>query len=290
MHVRPNRTTNPARDVGLLPYGAVVTRLSPETYLDHIRTESARFREVLAGCDPAARVPSCPDWSAADLLWHLATVQRWWAEVVTARPTRPEEIDSPRPDSYDELLATFDEWSAELARVLEAADPAQEAWNWSDDHTVGFILRRQAHEALVHRVDAELVAGARTDLDPLLASDGVHECLAVMYGGCPPWGRWEAGEGLVRVDVTDTGEEFWVQFGIFSGTDPDSGTTYADEEDFHVVEAPEDPEVEPDVVIDGTAAALDLWLWSRDGDQELSVVGDQGVLERFRAIVGSPIN
>ena len=70
----------------------------------------------------------------------------------------------------------------------------------------------------------------------------------------------------MRVDVTDTGEEFWVRFGIFSGTDPDSGTTYADEEDFHVVDAPEDPEVEPDVVVDGTAAALDLWLWSRGGD------------------------
>ena len=54
--------------------------------------------------------------------------------------------------------------------MLEAADPAEEAWNWSDDHTVGFILRRQAHEALVHRVDAELAAGDRTDLDPLLAS------------------------------------------------------------------------------------------------------------------------
>ena len=267
-----------------------MTRLPPETYLDHIRTESARFREALATCDPAARVPSCPDWDAADLLWHLATVQRWWAEVVAARPTRPEEIDPPRPESYDELLATFDDWSAELARVLEAADPAQEAWNWSDDHTVGFILRRQAHEALVHRVDAELVAGARTDLDPLLASDGVHECLAVMYGGCPPWGLWEPGEDLVRVDVTDTGEEFWVRFGVFSGTDPDSGTSYADEEDFHVVDAPEDADVEPDAVLDGTAAALDLWLWSRGGDEDLSVVGDPAVLERFRAIVGSPIN
>ena len=267
-----------------------MTRLPPETYLDHIRTESARFREALATCDPAARVPSCPDWDAADLLWHLATVQRWWAEVVAARPTRPEEIDPPRPESYDELLATFDDWSAELARVLEAADPAQEAWNWSDDHTVGFILRRQAHEALIHLVDAELVADARTDLDPLLASDGVHECLAVMYGGCPPWGRWEPGEGLVRVDVTDTGEEFWVRFGVFSGTDPDSGTSYADEEDFHVVDAPEDADVEPDAVLDGTAAALDLWLWSRGGDEDLSVVGDPAVLERFRAIVGSPIN
>ena len=42
----------------------------------------------------------------------------------------------------------------------------------------------------------------------------------------------------MRVDATDTGDEFWVRFGIFSGTDPDSGTSYADEEDFHVVPLP----------------------------------------------------
>ena len=63
----------------------------------------------------------------------------------------------------------------ELARVLEAADPADEAWNWSDDHTVGFILRRQAHEALIHRLDAEQAAGDVTELDPRLAADGVEE-------------------------------------------------------------------------------------------------------------------
>ena len=267
-----------------------MTRLPPEAYLSHLRTESARFREVLAACDPAARVPSCPDWDAADLLWHLATVQRWWAEVLTARPARPEEVEPPRPEAYEDLLARYDQWSRELADVLEVADPSHEAWSWSDDHTVGFILRRQAHEALIHRVDAELAADARTDLDPVLASDGVHECLAVMYGGCPPWGHWEPGEELVRVHVTDTGEEFWVRFGIFSGTDPDSGTSYADEEDFHVVEAPHDPEVEPDAVVDGTAAALDLWLWSRADDTDISVAGDQGVLARFRAVVDTPIN
>ncbi len=278
------------RAVCALPYGAGVNRLPPETYLAHLRTESARFREVLAACDPAARVPSCPDWDAADLLWHLATVQRWWAEVLTARPAKPEDVEPPRPESYDGLLASYDEWSRHLADVLEAADPADAAWNWSDDHTVGFILRRQAHEALIHRVDAELAAGTGSDVDPVLASDGVHEVLAVMYGGCPPWGRWEPGEGLVRVDATDTGEEFWVRFGIFSGTDPDSGTSYADEEDFHVVPAPDDAEVEPDVVVDGPAAALDLWLWSRGDDSAISVAGDEATYARFRAIVESPIN
>ncbi len=266
------------------------TRLAPDVYLEHLRAESARFRDVLADCDPAARVPACPDWDAADLLWHLATVQRWWTEVLTARPARPEEIDPPRPSSYDGLLRTYDEWSAGLATALDGAEPREEAWNWSSDHTVGFILRRQAHEALVHRVDAEQAAGVTSELDARLAADGVHECLDVMYGGMPPWGSWAPGEGMVRVDVTDTGESFWVRSGTFSGTDPDSGTSYADEEDFHVVPAPDDPDVEPDVVIDGPAAALDLWLWNRADDAEISTAGDRGVLERFTAIVASPIN
>ena len=67
-------------------------------YLDHIRTESARFREVLADCDPAARVPACPDWDAADLLWHLTTVQAFWAKVVSTRPEPADEADEGRLD------------------------------------------------------------------------------------------------------------------------------------------------------------------------------------------------
>jgi uncharacterized protein (TIGR03083 family) len=282
------------RRVGRLPYGARVTslhtHLSPDVYLAHIRTESARFREVLAACDPEARVPSCPDWNAADLLWHLATVQGWWAEVLSARPERPEEVDPPRPETYDGLLAAYDEWSAALATALDGAAPAEEAWNWSDDHTVGFILRRQAHEALIHRVDAELAAGLPSELDPVLASDGVHEVLDVMFGGCPPWGTWTpSDDGLVRVDTTDTGEQFWLRFGIFSGTSPESGTSYDGEEDFHVVPAPE-CDVEPEAVIDGPSAALDLWLWHRGDDAAVSVAGDEAMVARFRAVVDNPID
>lgn len=264
--------------------------MSPDAYLEHLRADSARFREVLAGCDPAARVPACPDWDAADLLWHLATVQRWWSEVLAARPARPNEIDPPRPETYEGLLAAFDEWSADLVASLAAADPREEAWNWSDDHTVGFILRRQAHEALIHRVDAEQAAGAGSEVDAVLATDGVHELLDVMYGGMPPWGTWTPVDGLVRVDVTDTGTSFWLRFGVFDGTHPESGTRYADEEDFHVVAPPDDPDLEPDAVVDATARTLDLWLWHRADAADVSVAGDPDVLARFRAVVESPID
>ena len=207
-------------------------------YLDHVRTESARFRDVLAGCDPAARVPACPDWDAADLLWHLATVQAFWAEVVRTRPADADEefeANLPRPDTYEGLLAAYDGFSAAMIEALASADPADEAWHWSSDHTVGASIRRQAHEALIHRLDAEETAGQVTALDPALAADGVLEALTVMYGGCPPWGTITTSDRVVDVRLTDTGDGLHVSLARFTGTDPD-GKSY-DEPDLAVVEA-----------------------------------------------------
>jgi len=262
--------------------------LAAEDYLTHLRVESARFREALAACDPAAPVPSCPEWTTADLLWHLAGVQWFWAQNVRQRPERVEESARPaRPASYAETLAVFDEWSNDLQDALASAPPADEAWTWSQDQTVGFILRRQAHEALIHRVDAELAAGESSELPAQLAADGVLEVLDVMFGGCPPWGSWEPLQHYGRVDCTDTGDEFWIRFGLSNGTSPD-GEVIADEQDFHVVPAPHD--VEPEFVLDGPAGALDAWLWQRGDDSELSVAGDRVAYERFLGVVRHPID
>jgi uncharacterized protein (TIGR03083 family) len=258
-------------------------------YLDHLRTESARFREVLAGCDPAARVPACPDWDAADLLWHLARVQAFWAEVVRTRPSpADEEFEAklPRPESYEGLLAAYDDYSAGLVSALTAADPAEEAWHWSSDHTVGASYRRQAHEALIHRLDGEEAAGSVTGLDPALAADGVLEALTVMYGGCPPWGTITPSDRVVAVRLTDTGDELRVALGRFTGTDPD-GTTY-DEPDLAVVA---DDGTRPLATVSGTAGDVDTWLWHRgQGRVQLGFEGDDAALDELRGILAQPIN
>ena len=59
-------------------------------YLAHLASESARFAEVIRQASPAARVPSCPDWSADDLLWHLGEVQWFWGTVVREQLTGAE--------------------------------------------------------------------------------------------------------------------------------------------------------------------------------------------------------
>lgn len=264
-----------------------MARLDFPTYLDHIRTESQRFRDVLATCEPDAPVPGCPGWTAADLLWHLTGVQRFWATIVRTRPLGPDndEVEPERPTSYDALLKAFDEHSTGLVAELAQADPSDEAWTWSTEQTVGFTFRRQAHEALIHRLDAEQAAGSVTPLDPALAADGVEEVLDVMYGGCPEWGTFSPLDHCLRVDITDTGESIWVRLGRFSGTDPKDGVHY-DEDDISVID---DPGTEPDAVISGTAEALDTRLWRRADGADIHLAGDLEIVDHFRQVIHQPI-
>lgn len=268
-----------------------MTRLAHDQYLAHLADESARFRSVLAQTDPAALVPSCPDWRANDLLGHLTAVQDNWADRLETRPAAPDDKPDKagRPADHAALLADFDRAHQRLLAAFAGAAPEEEAWTWSPDpadHSVAFIARRQALEALIHRVDAEQAAGAASTLDPALATDGVDEVLDVMYGGCPPWGEFAPLPHYVRVDCTDTDASIWVQLGRFHGVDPATEVTH-DEEDIHVVA---DPGTEPDAVISGTAAELLLRLWRRADGAGIQLAGDLEFVDRFRNAVHAPIN
>ena len=264
------------------------TRLEKSEYVEHLQRESRRFRDLLADTDPSAPVPACPAWTAGDLLWHLAGVQRFWAGIVSSRPAGPPEDaeEAKRPETHADLLADFDESSAALVAALEAAEPKDECWTWSDDKSVAFVLRRQALEAVVHRFDAEQAAGLDlTEVDARLATDGIHEVLDVMYGGCPPWGDFSPLPHYVRIDATDTDSSVWVQLGRFSGTDPKDEVRY-EEDDIHVVD---DPGVEPDAVIEGTAEVLLARLWRRGDGADIHIAGDMLIVDHFRSAIHHPI-
>src|SRR6516162_2466870 len=204
--------------------------MGPGDYLTHLAHESARFAQAIREAPPDAPVPSCPGWDADDLLWHLAEVQWFWATVVRegVPGDRAEGFKPQRPADRAGLLAFFADASASLGKILAATPAGAAAWTWSADHTVGFVRRRQAHEALIHRVDAELTAGERTGMDARLSADGVDEALRVMYGGeLPDWGAFTpASADAVRLRATDTGDSWLVTAGRFTGTDPGDGVSY----------------------------------------------------------------
>jgi uncharacterized protein (TIGR03083 family) len=253
-------------------------------YLGHLTTESARFSEALRGLPADAAVPACPDWTADDLLWHLGSVQWFWGTVVREKLTGPqaEEIKPPRPTDRAGLPAFFEAASRELARVLAAGQPQDPAWTWFADQTVGFIQRKQAHEALIHRIDAEETAGLRTGMDPQLSADGVDEALRVMYGALPHWGSFtpEAGR-LLRLRATDTGDTWLVALGRFTGTDP-GGTSY-NELDIQVDDG--DPDRPAAASISASAADLDCRLWHRTPLGEVELAGAEDVLRDFQSVI-----
>jgi uncharacterized protein (TIGR03083 family) len=259
-------------------------------YLHHLAADSARFEAAISAAAPDAPVVSCPDWTVDDLLWHLGEVQWFWGTVVARGLTGEQvgELAQDRPGDRAGLLAFYQQASRDLGEALAAAAPETPAWTWADDQSVGFIRRRQAHEALIHRIDAELAAGQRTAMDPRLSADGVDEALRIMYGGVPAWGSFTPQQGHdVRIRVTDTADSWLVTLGQFTGTSPASNTSY-DQPTLEVAAA--DPGGSAAAEIGGAAADLDCWLWNRPAAGPVDCSGDEAVLGKLRTILAAGID
>ncbi|EWT03430.1 hypothetical protein N865_17020 [Intrasporangium oryzae NRRL B-24470] len=262
-------------------------------FLDHLRQESARFREVLAEAPAGLRVPTCPDWDADDLLWHLAGVQWFWGEIAERRLTEPEQVDAleasrkERPGDRAALLAAFDRASERLHRSLSALSPDTELWMWAEDHSAAYIARRQAHEALVHRLDAELTAGVdRAPVDCRLAADGVDEVLRIMRGFEDEPGLTDHPvSGPVTIATVDAMHAWTVVPVRVTGTHPDHGEL--DLLRFRVSDGVAD---DATAQISGHAADLDAWLWNRPVTGEITRDGDAEALARVDAVLAGSID
>jgi uncharacterized protein (TIGR03083 family) len=147
-------------------------------HCDELDQEIDRFARSLAGADPAAPVPSCPEWTVGDLTFHLGMVHRWATVLVSRR--------SPARISRDEVESGGDtidpEWiragGQGLVAALRAADPDDSMWAWGADQHVRFWSRRQLHETFVHRLDLELAMDVSSYVDPVVAVDATDEFLS----------------------------------------------------------------------------------------------------------------
>jgi uncharacterized protein (TIGR03083 family) len=262
-----------------------------QQFLDHLLRESQRFRDVLADTPPANPVPTCPDWHADDLLWHLGEVQWFWGEIVEHRHTHREQVSatdekrSPRPRDRAGLLAFYDRASERLHRELLDTPPQTELWMWADDRSAAYIARRQAHEALIHRLDAELTAGDRSPMDPALSADGIDEALRIMRGVEPE-------DGLVLTTISDPV--------VISCSDvPGSwtvtpthvtGTDDGDPVDVARFVVRDGDDLTATARILGTAADLDCWLWNRPPTGGLERHGDLAALGAVDRVLDASVD
>jgi uncharacterized protein (TIGR03083 family) len=257
-------------------------------YLNAIRRESSRFAECLSSAEGSERVPTCPDWNAGDLLWHLAEVQLFWAAIVGRRLADPEAADAgapERPADHAALLALFAHATASLLEALTTTPRETEVWTWAADQRVAFVIRWQAHEALMHRIDAELVNGAATPIEPALASDGIDAALTLVHGDLPSWSTFtpDGTSGLIEARHPET--TWSIELGRFTGTSPNTGNTY--DRDMLVVVDGNQPTRSFTVRAD--AAELDRWLWGRAPATHLEVDGAPDAFARLEQLVAAGI-
>jgi len=252
--------------------------------LAHTAVESERFVEAIRKADANTPVPTCPEWNADDLLWHLTEVQHFWSEIVGKGLADPSSYEPPtRPDGRDGLLDSFAHAHGSLVAALTGKQDADPAWSWHEpDQTVGFTRRRQAHEALIHRIDAELTIAADSTIDAELAADGVLEVLDVMYGSAPSWTTVTEDGPVGTIRCTDLDIHWAVQIRRLSGTSPETGQTYADEPVLAIVDSAASA-----FDISGTAADLDRWLWRRPTAGPINRTGDAAV---FEAVIDNGIH
>lgn len=198
-----------------------------------IRREAGRVATVLAGVDPALPVPTCPEWTASDLLWHLGEVHWFWANVLARGATTEadveqiEETKPARPESPAGLADFLNQSTDALAAQLAALGDDEHRWTWFEpEQTVGFTRRMQVFEATMHRVDAELTAGL--EVGPIaaeVAAGAVGHAVAYMWGWRPEWATY-APAAIVALEASDTGDRWLAEVGRWSGTGPDSGQVF----------------------------------------------------------------
>lgn len=239
-------------------------------FLGAIRRDSERFYAVAGDADPTGPVPGCPEWTIADLVWHLGEVHWFWGTDVELRASAPSEMEAMKPErpaDYGELLAWGRAQADRMVRILEATPDDVPVWTWAlneSDHNVAFVRRHQVQEAAVHRWDMERAAtGEPQPIESDAACDSVDEFLAITL----PWGvrADKPLTGSVHLHCTDAEGEWFIH--------PDGRVERTHEK--------------ADVAIRGTASDLLLGLYSRVPVGDLDVVGNAALADELIARVNT---
>jgi uncharacterized protein (TIGR03083 family) len=163
-------------------YAHRMRQLSDERYRQALRDETARLAAAVAGADPDAPVPACPEWPLRGLVEHVGRAHRW-AAAVTGHGYLPlaETPGGTPPDTVGDWPRWLGEGADLVVAAVDGAGPDTPVWTPLGPLPARFWLRRSTHDTAVHRVDAERAAGAAPrGIDPDVAADGFTEGLELV--------------------------------------------------------------------------------------------------------------
>lgn len=247
---------------------------TPE-YLDAVVDQTATLAAWVDDQDPMAPVPTCPEWTLADLVDHVGAVQRMTTMLVGQRLSDPSSAFE-RQASAPEDPARWGDWlidgATEAKQAFAAADDDTPVWDPSGAQAgVPFWSRRLFGEMCVHRADAAVTLDRDYELDPDHASEALEDWLDTLTSP----GYWENRPGFAEA-MRGNGQTLH-----FHVTDAD-GEWLARREQDRVALARTHGDA--DVVASGPATELLLAISRRrplDECRGIEVAGDRALLEHW---------
>ncbi|MBI2169574.1 MAG: maleylpyruvate isomerase family mycothiol-dependent enzyme [Actinobacteria bacterium] len=229
-------------------------------YAEHIAAverEAAAIVAALAATPLDTQVPSCPEWTVADLARHVGSFTVWTHVLCegTGRP-KPPFPDTPEGNA---LVGWVEELTGHLVSELRATPPDTTVWTWvTSDKSARFVARRAAHELAVHRFDAQLARGAPEPIDATLAIDGIDEIFLMRNDGEEAKPHLGSGETLHL--HTAEGFERFIRL-------TPEGLVVSEEH------------AKADLALRGTASDVELVLFQRPPLGPVERLGDETVLD-----------
>jgi uncharacterized protein (TIGR03083 family) len=143
-----------------------------------LREVTSAFTDAVAGLDPQATVPTCPEWRVRDLVGHIGQAYRWTAGLVRSRaaapPPDPRDAEPGRPQDWAGWLRDS---AADLESAIAETGPETAVWTFIGDRPARFWLRRMLADTAVHVADAAITAGRPFSIAQDLAAETISEGL-----------------------------------------------------------------------------------------------------------------
>lgn len=230
--------------------------MEPLAHIDELERQGAALAAAADRAGPDAPVPGCPGWAVRDLVAHTAGVHAWAATFVRADPDAQKDVELPPAKPGEDVVGRYREAHAELVAALRSAPADLATWSFLPAPSpVAFWARRQAHEAAIHRADAESAGGTPVTFPPAFAADGIDELLRCFFAGRRSR-RLRSEQPLQLLVAPDDVQQRWLVT-----VDQDGSRT-------EVLDT--DPPA--DCTVRGSAGSLYLMLWNRP--KEVRVEGD----------------
>jgi uncharacterized protein (TIGR03083 family) len=204
--------------------------LGHDRYCNEVIVQTGALRELLMGADLSVTVPTCPDWTLAQLMRHIGGNLRSVEAAVRSRAAmhladeRVAEAAGPDRDDQALLDAWLEESAAMFADTLRVAGPDAEARVSGFQGSTAFWARRATHDLVIHRADAAATVGADYVVASELAVDAIDELLKLVsdpqLADSAP--RLAEPRGLgksIHLHASDTEPELAAEWLIELGTD-----------------------------------------------------------------------